>query len=261
MDRAKLKRGGQVLAPSVFTMGNMACGFFGLLAADINEYSIAATCILGGIAFDMLDGRIARFVHGESTFGVEFDSLADFLTFGVVPAYMMYGILLKDYGIWGAIAAFIYALGGGLRLARFNAVAQSGQGSKTHFTGLPIPAGAGFLAAFVLLYEIVEQNQPVASIGPLLHEIPSVAMVGPFMVAGLGLLMVSTIPYAAFKQKHLGQGRNLKLLVMVAFALIAVFIWPQSAIFLIFLFYVVSGILGLVIRRPKEPEAALPPHG
>jgi CDP-diacylglycerol--serine O-phosphatidyltransferase len=258
MDRAKLKRSGQVLMPSFFTMGNMACGFFGVLAADINEFSVAATCILGGIAFDMLDGRIARMVHGESSFGVEFDSLADFLTFGVTPAFMMYGILLKDYGIWGAIAAFIYVLGGGLRLARFNAVAQSGHGSKTHFTGLPIPAGAGLLAAFVLLYEIMEQNQPVHSIGLLMREIPVVATVGPFLVAGLGLLMASTIPYAAFKQKHLAQGRNLKLIAMVAAALVAVFLYPQSAVFLIFVFYVLSGLLGLVIRRPKEPDAQRP---
>ena len=258
MDRAKLKRSGQVLMPSFFTMGNMACGFFGLLAADINEYSIAATCILGGIAFDMLDGRIARFVHGESSFGVEFDSLADFLTFGVTPAYMMYGLLLKDYGVWGALAAFIYVLGGGLRLARFNALAQLGQGSKTHFTGMPIPAGAGLLAAFVLLYEMMEQNQPVRGFAPLMREIPSLATVGPFLVAGLGLLMVSTIPYSAFKQKHLAQGRNLKLVAAVTAAIVLVFLYPQNAIFLIFVFYVLSGLMGLVIRRPKAPDKQHP---
>ncbi|MBI5245495.1 MAG: CDP-diacylglycerol--serine O-phosphatidyltransferase [Elusimicrobia bacterium] len=254
MDKEKLKRSGQVLAPSIFTMGNMACGFFALLAADVNEYSAAATCILAGIAFDMLDGRIARFVHGESTFGVEFDSLADFLTFGVAPAYMMYGLLLKDYGIWGALAAFIYALGGSLRLARFNAIALTGQGSKTHFTGLPIPAGAGLLAAFVLLYEIVEQGQPVHALGPVMRLIPALAMIGPFLVAGIGLLMVSTIPYSAFKQKHLARGRNLKIVAAVLAATVLVYFYPQNAIFLIFVFYVLSGLMGLVIRRPKEPE-------
>ncbi|MFA6030318.1 MAG: CDP-diacylglycerol--serine O-phosphatidyltransferase [Elusimicrobiota bacterium] len=260
MDKGKLKRSGQVLAPSLFTMGNMACGFFSLLAADIGEFTAAATLILGGIAFDMLDGRIARFVHGESTFGVELDSLADFLTFGIAPAYMMYELLLKDYGLWGAIAAFVYALGGGLRLARFNAIAQAGTGSKTHFSGLPIPAGAGLLASFVLLYQIVEEGRPVRAFGPLMREIPVLAMLGPFMLVGLGLLMVSTIPYAAFKQKHLAEGRNLRLALLVVAALVGVYLYPQNAVFLIFLFYVLSGLMGLVIRRPKHrPDDA--PHG
>ncbi|HAH06288.1 MAG TPA: CDP-diacylglycerol--serine O-phosphatidyltransferase [Elusimicrobia bacterium] len=258
MDKAKLKRSGQVLAPSLFTMGNMACGFFCLLACDINEYTTAATCILGGIAFDMLDGRVARFVHGESLFGVEFDSLADFLTFGVAPAYMMYGLFLKDYGIWGGIAAFLYVLGGSLRLARFNAVAQTGQGSKTHFTGLPIPAPAGLLASYVLLYEIVEQGRPVRTFGPLMREIPALAALGPFLVVGLGLLMVSTIPYAAFKQKHLAEGRNLKLVAAVVAALVLMYFYPQNTLFVLALFYVISGLMGLVIRRPK-PQAPQAP--
>ncbi|MFA6092220.1 MAG: CDP-diacylglycerol--serine O-phosphatidyltransferase [Elusimicrobiota bacterium] len=259
MDRALLKRSGQVLAPSLFTVGNMACGFFSLLAAEIGEFSIAATCILGGIAFDMLDGRVARFVRGESSFGVELDSLADFLTFGVAPAYMMYGIFLKDYGVWGALAALVYVLGGGLRLARFNAVAQEGKGSKTHFTGLPIPASAGLLASFVLLYEIVEEGRPSRTFGPLMREIPVLAMMGPFLLLGLGLLMVSTLPYSAFKQKHLAEGRNAKLGVLVLASLAGVYFYPQNAIFLIFLFYVLSGLLGWVIRRPppaSDPDAA-----
>ena len=78
-----------MLAPTIFTMGNAACGFFAILAAHIGNFVVAGTAILLGIVFDMLDGRVARFVHGESEFGVEFDSLADFLTFGVAPAFMM----------------------------------------------------------------------------------------------------------------------------------------------------------------------------
>src|SRR5207248_1352693 len=110
-----------------------------------NEFTSAATAILLGMAFDALDGRVARLVHGESAFGVEFDSLSDFLTFGIAPAHMMYAFILKDYGVWGYPMAFLFAMCGGLRLARFNAVAHETGGSKTHFTGLPIPAGAGFL--------------------------------------------------------------------------------------------------------------------
>ena len=129
MDKLNLKRGGQLLAPSLFTVGNMACGFYALLSVHQGEYVSAATFIIYGMIFDALDGRVARLVHGESSFGVEFDSLSDFLTFGIAPAHMMYGFILKDYGIWGYTMAFVYALCGGLRLARFNAVAHDTDGS------------------------------------------------------------------------------------------------------------------------------------
>jgi len=117
----------------------MACGFYALLSSVRGEFISSAYAIIAGMVFDALDGRVARLVHGESSFGVEFDSMADFLSFGVAPAHMMYAFILKDYGFWGYPMAFTYALCGGLRLARFNAMAHDGLGSKTHFTGLPIP--------------------------------------------------------------------------------------------------------------------------
>lgn len=255
MDRQKLKRSGQVLAPSVFTMGNMACGFYALNAANAGDFKAAAVAILGGIAFDMLDGRVARLVHGESSFGVEFDSLSDFLTFGVAPANMMCQLLLKDYGVWGYVVSFAYALCGGLRLARFNAVAHEGKGSKTHFTGLPIPAAAGFLASFVLLYELVEAADPSNPLGVFLGAVTRLAGVGPFFVGALGFLMVSTIPYGAFKQTNLMHPSNRFLLAVVAAAGVSLYLWPQQAVFVIFLLYAVSGLAGLVYRRPAaEPH-------
>src|SRR4051812_44552944 len=155
-----VKRGGRLLAPSLFTLGNMACGFYALLSSVRGEFVSSATAIIAGMVFDALDGRVARLVHGESSFGVEFDSMADFLTFGVAPAHMMYAFILKDYGAWGYPIAFLYALCGGLRLARFNAMTHGGTDSKTHFTGLAIPAGAGFLSSFVLLYQVIEEGRP-----------------------------------------------------------------------------------------------------
>jgi CDP-diacylglycerol--serine O-phosphatidyltransferase len=251
MEHVSLKRRGQVLAPSLFTMGNMACGFYSLLAADMGDFNGAATSILGGIVFDMLDGRVARMVHGESSFGVEFDSLSDFLTFGVAPAHMMCQLLLKDYGFGGYVVAFAYALCGGLRLARFNAVAHAGKGSKTHFTGLPIPAAAGCLASFVLLYHVVEAGDPSAALGPLMWAIPRLAGAGPSFVGVLAFLMVSTIPYGAFKQADLFHPENRTLLVVVAAVLGALYLWPSRAIFVIFIVYVLSGLAGLALRRPR----------
>lgn len=252
MNKALLVRSGQVLAPSIFTMGNMACGFYAINTANTGDFSAAAMAILGGIAFDMLDGRVARLVHGESAFGVEFDSLSDFLTFGVAPAHIMCQLLLKDYGVWGYVVAFVYTLCGGLRLARFNAVAMSGKSSKTHFTGLPIPAAAGFLASFVLLYEAVEAADPGNPLGVFMAAIPRLAGAGPFFVAALGLLMVSTIPYAAFKKTDLFLPANRPLLATVAAALASLYLWPARAAFVIFLLYALSGVAGLARRRSPE---------
>jgi len=242
-------------------MGNMACGFYSLIASDINDYTSAGTAILAGIVFDMLDGRVARMVHGESSFGVEFDSLSDFLTFGVAPAYMMYSFILKDSGPWGGVSAFLFALGGALRLARFNVVAQSGKGSKTHFQGLPIPAGAGFLAAFVVLYGGLEQPGGGRSVGPQLSQLLSwLVVLGPGLMLILALLMVSTVPYAAFKQAGLFRKKDLRLFAIIAAALALIYFYPQNTIFLCFLAYVLSGLLGLLGGRRKEEAESPPTH-
>lgn len=255
MDSLKLKRGSQVLAPSLFTMGNMACGFLSLIAANAGDFATAALSILGGIVFDMLDGRVARLVHGESSFGVEFDSLSDFLSFGIAPAYMMYALILKDLGVTGGVCAFIFALCGGLRLARFNVVAQGGAGSKSHFQGLPIPAGAGFLASFVLLYVMVEQPRPSRTVGLVMEGVPYLVAASPLLMVALGALMVSTIPYAAFKQAGMFQRPNAWRFVVAAAGLLLVYLFPQNAIFLLASAYVLSGVAGLFFTRKGAADA------
>jgi CDP-diacylglycerol---serine O-phosphatidyltransferase len=265
MDKLTLKRGGQLLAPSLFTVANMACGFYALLAVHREEFTSAATAIIIGMLFDALDGRVARLVHGESMFGVEFDSLSDFLTFGVAPAHMMYAFILKDYGMFGYPIAFLFAMCGGLRLARFNAVAHDSGGSKTHFTGLPIPGGAGFLASFVLLYQIIEEGRPARTWKLLMDAIPALYGLCPALVVLVAFLMVSTIPYPAFKQANALQPRSVKTLLGVVLGGFTIFMYPQNAIFLIFLVYVllgpVSWLMRLLLRlagRPAEAPAA--PH-
>jgi len=248
MDAKALKRGGQVLAPSLLTVGNMACGFYALMAVQEGEFVSAATAILVGMVFDALDGRVARLVHGESTFGVEFDSLSDFLTFGIAPAHLMYAFILKDYGVWGYPMAFFYALCGGLRLARFNATAHDSGGSKTHFTGLPIPGGAGFLASFVLLYQIIEEGRPAHTWKLLMDQIPALYGLAPAMVIAIALLMISTIPYPAFKQKNALQPRSIPTLVFLVAMALLIFIYPQNVIFLLFLTFVLLGPVSWLIR-------------
>ncbi|MBI5882422.1 MAG: CDP-diacylglycerol--serine O-phosphatidyltransferase [Elusimicrobia bacterium] len=279
MDRQALKRSGRLLAPSFFTIGNMACGFYALMASHRMELSAAAWAIFLGIIFDVLDGRVARLVHGESTFGIEIDSLADFLTFGIAPAHMMYAFILKDYGPWGSFMAFLFAMCGGLRLARFNALVHDSGGSKTTFTGLPIPAAASFLAALILLYQIMEQGKPSHTWKVLMNQLPWIYTLAPLMVVAIAFLMVSTIPYAAFKtgtlwQRHeIGDAengsesgiyppRNVLVLLAGTAGAFLFFVYPQSVLFLASVIYVVSGpvlwlgrALGLVSRaQPAPPE-------
>jgi len=259
MDKEKLKRSGQLLAPSIFTIGNMACGFYVLLAAHMGDFTAAGVCILAGIIFDMLDGRVARMVRGESPFGIELDSLADFLTFCVAPAYMMYALFLKDYGVGGFLIVFLFALCGGLRLARFNVVAHAGTGSKAAFQGLPTPAAAGLLASYTLLYDIMERDAPAHTLAFLMRPIPMAAGFVPFIMLLLSFLMVSNVPYAAFKQKDATSPRNVKLLVALTAFLALLYFYPQNALFLLFLFYVLSGFTRLFGRREKAPKPEEPP--
>lgn len=252
VDKQALKRGGQVLAPSLLTVGNMACGFYALLAVHRGEFVSAATAILLGMVFDALDGRVARLVHGESMFGVEFDSLCDFLTFGVAPGHMMYAFILKDYGAWGFPIAFIYTMCGGLRLARFNAVVHDTGGSKTHFTGLPIPGGAGLLASFVLLYQIIEEGRPARTWKLLMDQIPALYGLAPFLVLAVGFVMISTIPYPAFKQANALQPKSVKFLLIGTIAGFVLFLYPQNAIFLIFFTYALLGPVGWLVRTIRR---------
>lgn len=260
MDKQALKRGGQVLAPSLFTLGNMACGFYALLCSVRGEFVPAATAIIAGMVFDALDGRVARLVHGESSFGVEFDSMADFLSFGVAPAHMMYAFILKDYGAWGDAISFFYALCGGLRLARFNATAHSGQGSKTHFTGLAIPAGAGFLSGFVLLYQKIEEGRPGGTWQLLMDQIPALYGLAPAMCIAIALLMVSTIPYPAFKQPGVIRPKSILAITILLGLGLLIFYYPLMVLFLVFFFYVLLGPVSWVARAIGHLFGWRPPH-
>lgn len=260
MDKQALKRGGAILAPSLFTLGNMACGFYALMSSVRGEFVSAATAIIAGMLFDALDGRVARLVHGESEFGVEFDSMSDFLTFGVAPALMMYAFILKDYGAWGYPIAFLYALCGGLRLARFNAMAHLGQGSKTHFTGLAIPAGAGFLASFVLLYQVIEEGRPAGTWKFLMDRIPALYGLAPAMVVIIALLMVSTIPYPAFKQPGVMRPKTMTRIIAVVGIGLLLFYYPLMVLFFVFFFYALLGPVSMLARWAGQVVGWKPPH-
>src|SRR4029079_8822263 len=151
-DRPRVRvRRGVYLLPSLFTLGNMFCGYICIVYAMRGDYESAAPFIGFAFVLDMLDGRIARMTGAASAFGVEFDSLADVISFGMAPAILVYAWGLAPLGRIGLAAGFLFVSAAAMRLARFNI--QSGTGlDKRYFVGMPSPAAAGVLASTVYAY-------------------------------------------------------------------------------------------------------------
>lgn len=258
IDLEKLKKTGAVVLPSIFTIANMAFGFFSIIAASERNYVLAAWFLIMGYVMDMLDGRIARMVHGESSFGVEIDSLSDWMSFGIAPAFLMYNFVLKDYGFWGYPVAFLYVLCGALRLARFNLKSHFGGSSKQHFQGLPIPGAAGILVSFVLAYSLLESEGNIRSIKVVMDQLPFIYGILPFVMIALSLLMISSVPYPAFKQDSFIKPKSIKGMLLIVSILFLIVFYPQDALFFFFSLYAVSGLLAGILKAiysiVKAPE-------
>ena len=248
---SKLKHTGAITAPSLFTLGNLACGFFSILAATKGNFAQAGWLILFAMVFDMFDGRIARLLGTESNFGVEMDSLADAVSFCTAPAMLMYFFVLHTQPIWGAPIACVYACFGVLRLAKFNAMAYAGEVSKKYFAGLPTPAAAAILASFAISYSIMEGNMGGRNIHLLTVYLPHLYNFVWFAMLILSLLMVSNIPYAAFKSKR-EKGLSVWTLLLIVFLVVMLIRFPQDVIFIVFSLYVLFGLLAVLYRAFRK---------
>jgi CDP-diacylglycerol--serine O-phosphatidyltransferase len=221
---------------------NMFCGFYAMIAAFNGKFVSAAYAVLIAGIFDNLDGKIARATHSTSQFGVEFDSLADLVSFGVAPGVLMYLWVLEPLGRIGWLAAFLFVVCGALRLARFNT--QTATVSSDHFVGLPIPAGAGMCAATVLFCNKLDLVAHPISILVMLYL--------------LSFLMVSTMHYSSFKHVEFIRNKSFNVLVAAILVLIFIAAQPPIAIFLIGAAYVMSGpILTLRNHKLAKHEAAI----
>ncbi|WP_272701238.1 CDP-diacylglycerol--serine O-phosphatidyltransferase [Desulfovibrio sp. Fe33] len=219
------------LLPNLLTTASLFVGFLGLIWAIQGDITSCALCILASCVFDGLDGKVARITNSQSEFGVQLDSLADLVAFGVVPAVMSYLWLLNDFGRLGLMAAFLFMACGALRLARFNV--QAATTSKKHFVGLPIPAAACTLATLVLFSEYVPQEY--------MHSVVSVGAL--VLVYVLSFFMVSTIRFYSFKEISAFKAHPFSWMVtaILLFSLIAS--RPKVLGFVFFLGYLVSGPL------------------
>lgn len=236
-------RKGIYVLPNFFTSLNLFCGFYALIAAIDRKFTTAAVAILIGIMFDMLDGKIARATHTSSKFGVEYDSLADLISFGLAPGVTMYLWALRPFGRIGWLAAFLFMACGALRLARFNT--QVGTISSEHFVGLPIPAAAGMNATTILLFQ---------KLGLAGDAKPVLILV---MLYGLSFLMVSTIRYESFKKPELFRKMNFNVSVAAILILIFIAAQPSIALFLIGVSYVTLGPFH-TLRKLKQVKAEAP---
>ncbi|MCX7641226.1 MAG: CDP-diacylglycerol--serine O-phosphatidyltransferase, partial [Elusimicrobiales bacterium] len=234
--------------PSIFTIGNMACGVMALLNVANENFIQACYFLIGSYIMDILDGRIARMINAETEIGIELDSFSDLISFGIAPAYMIYEFALKEYGPFAYPVVLIYVICGALRLARFNLKSLYGDVSKTHFQGLPIPAAAGIIIFFVLSYSIIENETPTKTIKFLSDQMPVLYSIFPFIMIAISLLMISSIPYVAMKSKNTFMVKSpIGLLATISTIFLIIF-YPQNALLLFFLLYALSGIVYFVFR-------------
>lgn len=212
--------------PGVFTMGNLFCGFLSILSSMDGEWRHACQFILLGFFLDGLDGIVARVSKGVTRFGVELDSLADLITFGLAPAIMVYSFRLKDLGKWGWVLGFVFVMCGAFRLARYNLNAKSGP--RQGFEGLPIPAAASLLVAYTLFsFEMWGELKYVRFL---------VAMT--LVTSGL---MVSTIPFEDKPTSWRTTKDKLKFLYLFVGA-IAVLVDMSMSAFPLILGYIAYGL-------------------
>jgi CDP-diacylglycerol--serine O-phosphatidyltransferase len=236
---------GIFILPSLFTCGNMTFGILSIFSSIEGHFILAAWFLIGALACDIIDGRIARMTKTTSDFGMQLDSLSDLLSFGAAPAVMMYMLVLNTMGKIGISIAVLYVLCCALRLARFNVLAQSGEIHK-HFVGLPTPASAGVIISFVLSYQLLipeEYALNFKTIPALMELMPVFFKVMPVVIVILSFLMVSNIPYMSFKKMKLSRIRTIELLALLIVLIILIVVYPQNIIFIIFTVYAASGLL------------------
>ena len=231
--RLKIKKN---VIPSIFTLVNLFFGFMAIITAAQGEFQKAAWLIIAAALFDALDGKLARLFGVPSRFGMEFDSIADMVSFCTAPAILVYFAYLQNLmPLVAVVISFIPLLAGGVRLARFN-VSQD-ETPLPIFIGLPTPAAALVISSFILFSFSVRND-----VGD-----PRIAI---SLMFGLALLMISHIRYS--KIPELGNGRKavIKLIVIVLMAVATVF-WREFVVFPGAVLYVVWGLVNSLTQRDE----------
>lgn len=231
-------RKGIYILPNLFTAGSLFAGFYCMVSTVNGDFRTAALWILASSIFDGLDGKVARLTGTSSKFGVEFDSLADVVSFGAAPGLLMYCWALRPFGRLGWLAGFLFLACAALRLARFNVQVDTVESKR--FVGLPTPAAASMVSATVLFF--YHMGWP-ASYNKLLILV---------LIYFLALLMVSNVRYNSFKDPSLIKRQPFAFLVLAVLLLIVIAAEPVTMLFTIFTCYILSGPVGFVLTYPRR---------
>jgi len=239
------KRGVYVL-PSMFTVGNLFCGYASIVYSTRGDFDTAAVLIGVSMVVDTFDGFFARLTNSQSAFGAELDSLADVVSFGLAPA-----ILAFTWGLWplgriGWAVGFIYLAAAAMRLARFNI--QSAHTDKRYFVGTPSPAAAAVIASTVWLYPYGLQDPRVSALALPMVLVP-------------GFLMVSTIRFRSLKAMDLGWRRSYLVLFAGAVSLALIASHPRVAAVVLSYTYVTGALIMWAysrLRRRHAPTTTVP---
>ncbi len=236
-------RKGVYILPNLLTSGSLFCGFYAITAVFNGKYLMAAVAILVATLFDVIDGKVARLTRSTTRFGIEYDSLADLISFGVAPAILVLSWALQPYGRLGWVGASLYLVCGALRLARFNV--QVNTVESRYFRGLPIPAAACFIAATVLFFHRLGEGSEAKHLFIL------------FLVYALAFLMVSNIRYYSFKDLNLLRKKPFSTLVTMVLAIVVVMAEPEIMLFIFTSCYLMLGPVSAVLGWYRKREVAL----
>ena len=235
------KRSVVYILPNIFTASSIFAGVVSIINSINGEFTVASWLIVLALIFDGLDGRVARLTNTCSRFGVEFDSLADLIAFGVAPAILLYMYAGNEFGRFGIVTASLFVIFGAIRLARFNVM--TAQTEPSVFIGVPIPTAAVFISILILLFQKYE----------FLHQVLYLLPIASILVS---LLMVSNIRYPSFKKINLLKHNTLRLFILLLCLALGIFVYPIEGFALIFTFYIFYGLIRatLYLRRRKIKE-------
>jgi CDP-diacylglycerol--serine O-phosphatidyltransferase len=240
-DRQRRFRRGVFLLPSLMTVGNLFCGYACVVYSTRGDFDTAAVLIGIAMVLDTLDGFLARLTKSSSAFGVELDSLADVVSFGLAPAILAFTWGLWPLGRLGWAAGFVYVTAAAMRLARFN-IQTGSTTDKRYFAGLPSPAAGAVIASTVFMYPWGLQD-------------PRLAILALPMVLVPGFLMVSTIRFRSIKAIDVGWRRSYIALFLGAVMIALIASHPRFALVAMAYAYVTWSVISFLVTRLRRKPA------
>lgn len=227
------------ILPNLFTASSIFVGVISIVEASKGHFILSAWLVLLALVFDGLDGRVARMTNTSSQFGVEFDSLADIISFGIAPAMLLYFFVGHEFGRFGILVSALYVIFGAIRLARFNI--STAKTDPNVFIGLPIPTAAVFVSMWILLFHK--------------YTLQDYSIVLLFLALGVAVLMVSNFRYPSFKKVELDKPMVFKTMITLVLIASLLYLFSAEGFALIILAYTLYGpiraLRNLSIRNIK----------